>query len=210
MMHTFQKRSGSTLIELLIFLAFFAVSSSVLLQFFILTSEQRIKQQVITNVDQTGIQLMQTITMRIRDSERISDPAATESGSILTLQLADSGLHPTVIGISGSILYVAEAETITAMTAETITVRDFVAINTSAAEDRPSVLITFTVAEAIPLGAQVEYARTFEALVPLFPDDRESVPCSCPVPQCTANLYTWQYCIDTTCTDSPVSLPCES
>ncbi|MBT4120148.1 MAG: hypothetical protein HOG89_03635 [Candidatus Peribacter sp.] len=202
------KRSGTTLIELLLFLAFFGLSSGVLLAFFFMTSEQRVRQQTIATVEQSGVQLIQTLTNRIRSSERILDPAIGTAGDILALQLADDTLYPTIIGVSGSVLYVGEANTLRAMSSSNVTVSNFIIRNTSSAEDLASVLVEFDVTRTVPLTIPLEYTRKFEALVPLFPDDQPSAPCSCASPSCSDGIYSWSYCIDTVCTDATVDLPC--
>jgi len=201
-------RSGTTLIELLLFLAFFGLSSGVLLSFFFMTSEQRVRQQAIATVEQTGVQLVQTLTNRIRSAERILDPALGTSGNILALQLADDVLHPTIVGLSGSVLYVGEGNTVRAMSSSEVEISNLSIVNTSSAAEMASVLLEFTVSRTIPLSIPLHYTRKFEVLVPLFPDDQPNPPCSCASPSCTAGRYEWQYCIDTTCTDTTVSLPC--
>lgn len=201
-------RPATTLVELLLFLAFFALSSGVLLAFFFMTSEQRVRQQTISTVEQSGVQLMQTLSNRIRNSERVLDPLAGSSGSILALQLSDSGLHPTILSLSGSVLYVTEANSIRTLSSESVRISDLNIFNTSVAEDRATVLLRFTVSRSVPLSVPLHYSRTFEALVELFPDDQPGVSCSCPSPGCSAGDYVWQYCVDSTCTDPTVSLSC--
>ncbi|MDP6561794.1 MAG: hypothetical protein QF793_02615 [Candidatus Peribacteraceae bacterium] len=199
---------GTTLIELLLFLAFFGLSSGVLLAFFFMTSEQRVRQQAIATVEQTGVQLTQTLTNRIRNSERILSPALGTSGSILALQLADDTLHPTIVALSGTLLYVGEANVLKTLSSSNVEISDLIIHNTSSAEDKASILIQFDVSRKIPLSIPLHYARRFEALVPLFPDDQPEPPCSCASPSCSAGSYTWQYCVDTVCTPATVNLPC--
>ncbi len=201
-------RRGTTLVELLLFLAFFALSSGVLLSFFFMTSEQRIRQQTIAIVEQSGIQLLQTITHRIRNAERVLDPPSGSSGSVLALELHDSDLHPTILSLSGAYLYVGEGNSVRRLSTDEVMISDMSVTNTSALENTPSVLLRFTVTRDIALTTPVHYVRQFEALVSLFPDDAPNPPCSCENPSCTEGVYSWQYCVDTTCTNTDVSLPC--
>lgn len=201
-------RSGTTLVELLLFLAFFALSSGVLLAFFFMTSEQRVRQQTISTVEQSGVQIMQTISNRIRNSERVLDPPIGSSGSILALQLSDTELHPTILALSGSSLVVVEANTIRQVSSDDVTISNVRIANTSVAADRATVLVQFTVSRTVPLSTPLHYSRTFESLVELFPDDDPGAPCNCDSPICSAGNYLWQYCIDTVCTDPTVSLSC--
>ena len=202
------KRSGATLIELLLFLAFFALVSGVLLSFFFMTSEQRVRQKVIASVEQSGIQLMQMLTNRVRSAERILDPAIGSSGSLLALQLSDVSAHPTIITLSGSALYVAEANTVKRVSSDDVVVSNVSVRNTSSAADRASVLIAFSVSRSVPLSIPLQYERTFEALVSLFPRSQPTPPCTCTAPSCVAGQYEWEYCVDSTCTEATVSVPC--
>ncbi len=201
-------RRGTTLVELLMFLAFFALSSSVLLAFFFMTTEQRIRQHTITTVELSGVQLMQTLGNRVRSAERVLAPAIGASGTILVLQLSDSALHPTILALSGTALYVAEGNTIKRLSAADVEISGLAIYNTSVTDDRMSVLLRFSVARYVPLTTPINYIRPFEALIPLFPDNQENVPCTCAVPSCVDGSYRWQYCIDAVCTDATVGLPC--
>jgi hypothetical protein len=201
-------RPGTTLVELLMFTAFFAVSSSVFIVFFISTSEQRIRQQVISTVEQSGIQLMQTLSNRVRSAERVLGPVAASSGTVLALQLSDESYNPTIMGLSGSQLFVAEANTIKALSADNISLSDFSIYNTSVADARASVLIRFTITQSTEVTVPISYQRTFESAISLFPDDIASAQCGCTVPQCNAGTYEWQYCEEDVCADATVLLPC--
>lgn len=205
---TFHQRRGTTLVELLMFTAFFAISSSMFIMFFISTSEQRVRQQLVSTVEQSGIQIMQTLSNRIRSAERVLDPVAASSGNVLALQLSDETYNPTIIGLSGSVLYAAEANEIKTLSAESIALSDFSIRNTSVAEARESVLVQFTITQQTDITTTLEYSRTFEAAISLFPDDVESTQCGCESPQCAVNTYQWQYCESETCADADVYLPC--
>lgn len=201
-------RRGTTLIELLLFLAFFGLSSGVLLAFFFMTTEQRVRQQTIATVEQSGVQIAQTLTSRIRNAERILSPAIGSSGSIVVLQLSDDTVHPTIIALSGSTLYTGEANTLKAISTDDVRITNLLFQNTSSAIDKPSILFQFEAVRTVPLSVHLEYERLFEALVPLFPDDSPSPPCNCALPECTAGNLSWQYCKDAVCTDAEVTLPC--
>lgn len=204
----FKKRPGTSLVEILMFTAFFAISSGMFIMFFMSTSEQRIRQQLVSTVEQSGVQIMQTLSNRIRSAERILDPTAASSGSVLALQLSDETYNPTIIGLSGSVLYVAEANTIKALSSDMITMSDFSIRNTSVADARASVLVQFTITQTTEVTVPIEYHRTFEAAIPLFPDDIASTQCGCTSPVCSSGTYQWQYCESEICADADMFLPC--
>ena len=201
-------RRGATLVELLLFLAFFSLSTGVLTSFFLMTSEQRVHQQTIVTVEQSGVQILQTLGMRIRSAERVLVPVAGSSGTLLALQLSDAALHPTIVGLSGSALYVGEENALKRISSTDVAIGNLVVRNTSVATDHPSVLIQFSVSRYVPLSNPIEYTRQFEALIPLFEDSVDNAPCSCAVPACVAGRFEWQYCLEDVCTDADVSLPC--
>jgi len=205
---TLRSRPATTLIELLMFTAFFAISSAALISFFFSTSEQRVRQQSISSVEQSGVQLMQTLSNRIRSAERIVTPAATSSGSILTLQLFDQSFNPTVIALSGSALYVGEANTLKRISAEDITISGFSVRNTSVDATKGSLVLQFTVSQISGVSLRKTYSRLFEAAISLFPDDIVSEQCDCESPVCSDGTYQWQYCEADECHDAEVELPC--
>lgn len=209
-MRTYSVRSGTSLVELMMFVAFFSVASSAVLVLLFGTGEQRKRQEGISVVDQTGIQLLQTVTRRIRAAERVLDPPAGSSGAVLALQMASLADDPTIITSQSGVLIAAEYDEVFALTSSgQITISDFYVINTSPDASKPSVHISFTASKILGIPSQPSYSRTFEALVTLFPDDeQQGNNCNCPVPSCVAGVYQWQYCNVDTCEDGPDTILC--
>lgn len=209
-MHYLRTRPGSSLLELVMFMAFFGAASGAILVLLFGTNEQRKRQEGISLVDQTGIQLLQTVTRRIRAAERVLDPAVGSSGSVLALQMASSADDPTIIASQSGALMAAEYDTIFALTSTgQVTVRNFLVTNTSPSADTPSVEISFEVSKVLGIPSQPTYTRTFNALVTLFPDDElQGNDCSCSAPSCVGGTYQWQYCNVDTCTDAPDEISC--
>lgn len=202
--------AGTTLVELLMFLAFFAVSTGVLTAFFFSTSEQRLRQQGIATVEQSGMQILQTLSTRIRTAERVLDPASGSTGSILALQFAEASLHPTVVGLESGALIVGQAAARQTISSSEVLVEDFVVRTVAVSPSRVSVWIRFTVSRAVPSDSTLRYVRSFETVISLYPDDSEGGnSCSCSSPSCSGGRYGWEYCVTETCTQSPVTLPCD-
>lgn len=208
-MPSLRTRPATTLIELLLFMAFFALSSGVILAFFFSTSEQRMRQHSISAVEQAGVKALQSLSTRVRTAERVLVPAIGQSGGILALQIADDILNPTVVGVLTGALTVGEANTLRALTSNEVTISNLSFRNTSVTSTRASVFIQFDVTRTLPLATPITYTRSFEALIPLYPDDIESSQCGCTAPTCSNGTYFWQYCEEETCQDATVSLPCE-
>lgn len=202
-------RQGTTLVELLVFVAFFAVCSGVVLSLFFATSEQRVRQQTIATVEREGMQLAQTIVGRIRASERVLDPARGTSGAMLALQISDEMINPTIIMLYTGSLVVAQYNKINMLSSERLDISDFVVQNTSVTDDINSVLLRFTASKDFPLTQTGSFSRDFEMAVSLYPDDVLETHCGCTAPACNGGSYEWQICNVDTCESPGVTLPCE-
>ncbi|PIR53174.1 hypothetical protein COU76_02530 [Candidatus Peregrinibacteria bacterium CG10_big_fil_rev_8_21_14_0_10_49_10] len=210
MHNPFRYRSGTSLVELLLFIGFFALVSGVVVALLFSSSEQRIRQQSIAQVDQTGIQLLQTLTRRIRRAERILDPALGETGALLLLQMAQDGENPTIITQGNNGMLVAEGTTVRSLTNSGNTIiSNFVAQNTSPSTTRQSVHISFRISRTVPLPTNPEYVRVFDTLVTLFPDDQEEGNCGCGAGTCSSTgSYSWGYCDAGSCLEANTTLSC--
>jgi len=210
MKHLLSKtRRGTTLVELMLFSVFFLLSSSAILVLLFSSTEQRARQQAIATVDQNGVQLLQTLARRIRRAEKIIDPPLQASGAILYLQMADNDENPTIIASQSGAILVVQHDTLKTLSSEQVIVSNFTIRNTSAADDRQSLLLSFTLSRSGVLPQTLEYVRTFETLITLFPDDdSQGDECGCSAPVCVAGVYTWQVCDADECSNATEVLSC--
>lgn len=204
-------RQGTTLVELLLFLAFFAIVGGTVVSILFATSDQRARQQTITSVERTGLQALQGLRWRIEHAERVQDPPGGSSGSILALQMAAESDDPLIIAAdSGSLVFVLH-DTKKSLTPEGMTVSHFMVRNMSPSLAHPTVLLSFDLSETYPLPsiAVSQYTQHFEMAVSLLPDD---VPvgnaCRCTTPICQAGTYRWQVCSAEECVPATTTLPC--
>jgi len=204
-------RPGTTLVELLLFLAFFAVVGGTVVSILFATSDQRARQQTIASVERTGLQALQALRWRIEHAERVLDPQRGFSGSVLALQMASEANDPLIIAVeSGSLIFVLR-ESKKILTFEGMIVSHFVVRNLSPSDDRPNVLLSFDLAEAYPLPSSpvLEYAQHFEMAVSLLPKDAPvGNACGCALPACVAGVYQWQVCSDEECVPAVMTFPC--
>lgn len=202
-------RPALSLVELIIFLALFAVAGGAIFSIFFTMNDQRVQQETASSVERTGLQILQTLTARIASAERILNPALGGSGTVLALQVSQQTEDPVVIALlSGSIVVVSHA-TLSQIGADA-TVSNFIVRNISPAANRPSVRISFDVTKAFPLIAPPRYyVRHFDTIVPLFPDDAPTGGmCGCDPPACSAGIFHWHVCENSVCSDAPVTVPC--
>ena len=103
---------------------------------------------------------------------------------------------------------VAEANSVKALSSDNIIMSDLLIRNTSVVDTRASVLVQCILTQTTEVTVPIEYHRTFEAAIPLFPDDIASTQCGCTSPVCSSGVYQRQYCESETYADADVFLPC--
>jgi type II secretory pathway pseudopilin PulG len=112
-----KKKSGFTLVELLLYIG---ISSAILLvvsMFMATLLESQIKNQTIAEVNQQGIQVMQIMTQAIRNSNSISSPTIGVSGTSLSITTNLSSTTPTSFDlVSGTIRIKEGANSVVALT----------------------------------------------------------------------------------------------
>ncbi|MEK7218379.1 MAG: hypothetical protein AAB728_02845 [Patescibacteria group bacterium] len=206
-------RPGVTLIELLIFVAVFAVVGFTVLPLLFSATENRLLQQTISLVEQNGLQALQQIG-RLGVAEKILDPSPQEEGIVLTLQTGSGATNPTIIGaLSGSLVVIRRA-TKQIITSPQVAVDEFRVWNTSASAQQQSFRVSFRVSRAIRLQTPHVYNRTFEGTFTLPPgDEPQGGTCggaACSVPSCVGTTYAWKVCQDFLCSDAQTYLPCSA
>lgn len=211
MTRIFQRhRQGTTLIELLIFIAILAITAVSMIPLLFTATEDRLLQQTISVVEQNGAQLMQTIAYHVRHAEKIVSPAAGSSGAVLVIQTASGSTNPIIFGVSTGSLVIVQRTVKQVLSSAQVAVGDFHVVNTSSSATRQNVLISFTISRTIRLQSPRSYSRTFETLLTLFPDDEwhQEACGTCAVPGCAGGNYVWQVCEAALCLTAQTQLEC--
>lgn len=202
-------RPGTTLVELLIFLAIMAMVVSVTLPMMFIAAENRLLQQTVSVVEQNGTQAIQNVGLKVRNSETIQYPAAGQTASYAVLQTGSGGTNPIIIGIqSGAIVIIQRAikETITT---EQVGINEFRVRNTSTSATSQSIAISFRASRTIRLQQPHSYTQRFDATFGLLPDDRQTGACNCPAAACIGGTAIQWYTCDTgVCTEATTALAC--
>ncbi len=99
---------GFTLIELLLYVTLTAAMLIAITVFISLFLEARVKNQVIAEVEQQGLQVMHQVTQTVRNAQSITSPAIGSSGASLTMNVVTSGDDPTVFDLSSGAIRIKE------------------------------------------------------------------------------------------------------
>lgn len=201
-------RSGTTLIELLIFLAIMALVVSVTLPMLFIAAENRLLQRTISLVEQNGTQAVQNMGLKIRNAEKVLYPAAGQTATYLVLQTGSGTSNPTIIGtVSGSVVIIQRniKETVSN---EQVGIDEFRVRNTSTSATSQSVAVSFIVTRTIRLQSPRSYAQRFDVIFGLLPDDRHAGACNCPPAACSATTAEWYVCDTGICEYVSTALNC--
>ncbi len=99
---------GYTLVELILYISLSAImllAISMMLSTFL---ESRIKNQVISEVDGEGTQIMQLMTQTIRNANSINSPSTGINDVSLSLSVVNPLKDPTVFSLSGNEIRIRE------------------------------------------------------------------------------------------------------
>lgn len=157
------KKSGFTLVEILLYVSIISVMLTVLSVFMFSVLQSRTKFQTISEVDQQGIQVAQIITQTIRNAKSITVPAQGVSGSSLTLGFDDSAKNPTVFNSNGVNIQIKEGiNSIFPLANAKITISGLSFANVSKTNTPGIVKFQFTLTYVNPSGRnEYDYSKTF-------------------------------------------------
>jgi type II secretory pathway pseudopilin PulG len=96
------RQGGYTLLELLLYIAIVGGLLTAVTFFLGVVVDSRVKNESISDVDNQGTAIMDSMTQTIRNATSITVPAAGASGSSLTLVVPTGSLSPTVFSMSSS------------------------------------------------------------------------------------------------------------
>ena len=96
-----KNQKGFSLIEILIYIAIFAVTAIFLVNILTITTRIQARQSSLAELNQQIFFVASTIERLVRDSSLIENPAG-EASSTLTLRMASSTLDPTKIFVDAS------------------------------------------------------------------------------------------------------------
>ncbi|PIT94607.1 hypothetical protein COT98_02595 [Candidatus Falkowbacteria bacterium CG10_big_fil_rev_8_21_14_0_10_39_9] len=101
-------KSAFTMIELALYIALAAVVLLGSSGMMALVTDARIKNMVVSEVEQQGDSVLQVITQSIRNATVVNSPLAGASSSALSIDTSVPANNPTIFDITGGVLSVKE------------------------------------------------------------------------------------------------------
>ncbi len=203
-------RPGTTLVELIIYMAVLAVVGVAVFPLLFASTEDRLLQETVALVEQNGLQILQGIATRVSHAERILSPSTATSAPVLALQSGSGATNPIIVGVFEGVLRLVERTNFQDLSSNQVAVSNVRFRNTSVSASRQSIEVTFTVSRAIRLQAPHSYSQSFQGVFTIAPDDiMEPSDCQCAVPGCDGNdNYLWEVCESGTCLQSQTQMEC--
>lgn len=103
-----KNRSGFTLVELLLYIAIVPLLLGAAIGVYYISTQSRIKQQTVSEVQGQGAIIVDVIADAIRTSDAVLSPAPTASSGSLILTMPNAAVSPTVFGVNANIINVTE------------------------------------------------------------------------------------------------------
>jgi len=171
---TAHSQRGYTLIELLLYVSIVGVLLGAVSVFFGTSTEARVKNQSIAEVDQQGEATMEYILQTIRNADSITSPATGGTGASLTVTVPTGSLSPTIFDLSGATpnaLRVKEGlAAAIPLTSSKVTVTDLTVKNLSRASTPGVVQVSLTLSRVNNLNRNAyDYQKTFIGTAALRP-----------------------------------------
>ncbi len=161
--HIPHSKKGFTLVELLLYVGTASILLLATSLFFFVLLQSRVKNQTIAEVEQQGLQVMQSITQTVRNAEAITVPSAGSSTSSLTLDVVTAASDPTVLHESSGVIRITEGiGSPVALTNSRVTASGLTFQNLSRTGTPGTIRIQFTLTQVNPEGRnEYSFTRTF-------------------------------------------------
>lgn len=156
-------KSGVTLIEMLLYISLSAIMLTIVALFLQLITTSRIKNQVVNEVEQQGLQIMQEINQKIRNAESVNSPTAGNSANSLSLNLYNPQKDPAIYGLSGGDLELTEGgNPVLPLNSNQTVISNLIFTNLTRDNSEDVIRIQFTIEHINPSGRnEYTYIKTF-------------------------------------------------
>lgn len=156
-------KKAFTLVEVLLYMALTSIIVLVIASMWVTITETRDRSEAMSIVNAEGQYIVSTINQIIRDSNSITSPTATNSGSSLTLAMTSAPINPTVINLSsGNITLTEGANPPVNLNSNRVTVSSLIFRNLTRLNSAGIVRIEITLNYINGTGKQsLNYSQTF-------------------------------------------------
>jgi Tfp pilus assembly protein PilW len=162
-MNFYKKKTGYTLIEMLLYLALTTILIGAVSSFVTVVLNFKAKTYAISEVEQVGNQMVLLIGRTIRNGTAINSPAIGGSASTLSLNTLISGNNPTIFSLNGTTLQMKEGSAaVFNITPTTVDVTTLLFTNVARATTNGTIRIQLTISFDNPNNRQESsYTETF-------------------------------------------------
>ena len=102
-------QKGLSLVEIVVYTAIFSLVIGGIATFMLFSVQSRAKNQIVSEVEQQGMQVMNMITQTVRTGQGVNSPTPGSSSDSLSIDMPDAGVDPTVFDLSGGVIRISEA-----------------------------------------------------------------------------------------------------
>lgn len=157
-----RNEKGFTLIELLLYVGICALALSALFGLLSFVIGARVRMESMAEVDEQGVQIMQSVLQEMRNAEAVTSPTLGNSASSVTLDVVDASRDPVTFSLSGDALVATENGVSTTLTNSLVTISGFTVQNLGQTGTAGVLQVTFTVTRVNNSGRrEYDYERTF-------------------------------------------------
>ncbi|MFZ4631710.1 MAG: PulJ/GspJ family protein [Patescibacteria group bacterium] len=162
-----KNKQGFTLVELLLYVSIMGTLVLTISSFMNAVSQAKEKNQIISEIEQQGINITQLLNQNIKAAANITAPLPGVSGSSLTLSFSDASRNPTVFKLVGSGLMINLAGgSDIALTNSKVTVTNFLCANYGKTGAPDSINCRFTLSAVDSFGrSEYSYTKNFNMSV---------------------------------------------
>lgn len=157
-----KKVSAFTLIEAILYLALVVIVISATSALFGMIVQARTRNRTVSEVEQQGRQIIDTITQAIRNADDVADPLPGGAQSTLELVMYDIADDPTIFDLDNGIVRISEAGGAQIpLNSPQVTVTNLLFENDSRSSTPGLIRVEFTIEYSGDGSADVTYSQIF-------------------------------------------------
>lgn len=158
-----ESQKGFSAIEMVIYVAIFAMFVGALVTFLLNIGYTRQHAQIMLEVNDQGASIMRTLTLAIKSATAINTPGTGVSSGVLSINTTSPGTTPTVFSVSGEALFITEGTNpAVALTNNKVKITNLTFYNVSQASTPGTIQIRFTISTTASKVSQYEqYSANF-------------------------------------------------